>query len=110
MSLLDIALKEAAITSLEIQLAQVQDRDLNWIKLHIKRAKHALRPGSQSDGGLGFGLVKAAYAIAKHTKLAAADDASINVKLHSKDIINSAYNTASVAKKMARLMQCSGAE
>lgn len=103
MGLLDTAMKEAAIASLEIQLARVQDRDLNWIKLHIKRARHALQVRPEQDGGLGFGLVKAAYAIAKHTKLASADDASINVKLHSKDIINSAYNTASIAKKMSRL-------
>jgi hypothetical protein len=103
MGLLDTAMKEAAVAVLEIQLARVNDRDLTWIKLHIKRARHALQVRSEQEGGLGFGLVKASYAIAKHTKLASADDASINVKLHSKDIINSAYNTASIAKKMSRL-------
>ncbi|EPJ46775.1 MAG: hypothetical protein OFPII_18660 [Osedax symbiont Rs1] len=101
--LLPIAIKEAAIASLYIKLARIHDQDLNWIKSHIKQAQYALKANPAEEGGQGYGLIKAAYAIARETKLAAANQASINVKLQSKAIIMSAYNTAAVAKKMARI-------
>ncbi len=103
MGLLQVATKEAAIATLYIKLSRIHDQDLHWIKLNIKKAQHALKSTSGEEGGLGYGLIKATYDIAKETKLAASDEASINVKLHSKAIIMSAYNTAGIAKKMERI-------
>lgn len=98
------ALKEASIVTLHIQLSKIQDQDLAWIKRHIAQTNHALKPKGKGEGGLGYGLIQATYDIAKETRAATmSPDASINVKLHSKQIIMSAFNVASVARKMARL-------
>ena len=101
MSLLDTALKEAKIVHLHIKLAQSQEQDLAWIKLHIRRSKHAL-DGSQSEqGGLGYGVIKASLLVAEHMKLAtSASDASINIKLHSERIILGVNNTVRIARQM----------
>ncbi|EPJ50779.1 MAG: hypothetical protein OFPI_19330 [Osedax symbiont Rs2] len=101
MGLLQVALNETAIATLYIKLAQTQATDLAWIKLHISRAKHALDGAQYGDGGLGYGVVKAARGITKHILLAAnSPDASVNVKLHSQRIVVGANNTAAVATQM----------
>ncbi|OUS35692.1 hypothetical protein A9R01_06705 ['Osedax' symbiont bacterium Rs2_46_30_T18] len=101
MGLLQVALNETAIATLYIKLSQTQSTDLAWIKLHVSRAKHALDGAQYGDGGLGYGVVKAARGITKHILLAAnSPDASVNVKLHSQRIIVGANNAAAVAGQM----------
>jgi hypothetical protein len=101
MSLIDTALKEAKIADLYIQIAQSQDQDLAWIKLHINRAKHALEGTKFGDGGLGYGVIKSSSQIAKQMNSAAkASDASVNIKLHTEKIVSAAEHTAAIAKRM----------
>jgi len=101
MSLLETALKEAKIADLYIQIAQSQDQDLGWIKLHTSRVKHALDGSKFGDGGLGYGVIKASKQIAKQMNSAAlASDASVNVKLHTQKIVTGAANAADIATKM----------
>ena len=101
MSLIDTALKEAKIADLYIQIAQSQNQDLAWIKLHINRAKHAIEGAKFGDGGLGYGVIKSSSQIAKQMKSAAlASDASVNIKLHTGKIVNAAEHAAAIGKKM----------
>ncbi|MCJ8340208.1 MAG: hypothetical protein MJK10_17210 [Pseudomonadales bacterium] len=101
MGLLQVALNETAIATLYIKLSQTQATDLAWIKLHVSRAKHALDGAEYGDGGLGYGVIKAAKGITKHVILAAhAPDASVNVKVHSQRIVVGANNAVAVANQM----------
>jgi len=101
MSLIDTALKEAKITDLYIQIAQSQDQDLAWIKLHVNRAKHAIEGTKFGDGGLGYGVIKSSNQIAKQMKSAAqASDASVNMKLRTDKIVSGAEHTAAIGKRM----------
>jgi len=101
MSLIDTALKEAKIADLYIQIAQSQDQDLAWIKLHVNRAKHAIEGTKFGDGGLGYGLIKSSSQIAKQMKSAAkASDASVNIKLRTEKIVSGAEHTAAIGKRM----------
>jgi len=101
MSLIDTALKEAKITDLYIQIAQSQDQDLAWIKLHVNRAKHAIEGTKFGDGGLGYGVIKSSSQIAKQMKSAAqASDASVNMKLRTDKIVSGAEHTTAIAKRM----------
>jgi hypothetical protein len=95
-SLIFIAEKEAATAAQHAALGARASTNLDQMKLHAGHVLNALDPSLQPMGpGAGYGLKKAAAAIATHIDLAAkATGASQNVIVHANHISTSAKNTS----------------
>ncbi|MEP6491784.1 MAG: hypothetical protein ABJF01_03855 [bacterium] len=94
--LLPIAVIEAGVAAQHAGLAARQPTNLDYMKTHAGHVINALDPTIVTAGpGKGYGLKKAALAIATHADLAAkAQGASPNVVMHAGHIAMSAKNTA----------------
>jgi hypothetical protein len=94
--LLPTALAEARVAAQHAALAARNPGSLDAMKLHAGHVIHALDPSVVPMGpGAGYGVKKAATAVASHVELAArAEGASQNVTTHATHIATSARNTA----------------
>jgi hypothetical protein len=103
--LLPTALAEARIVAQHAGLAARNTSDLDAMKLHIGHVIHAIDPAEAESGpGAGYGLKKAAAAIAQHIDLAArAQGASENILTHAVHIATAARNTADRADQVLAL-------
>jgi hypothetical protein len=103
--LLPTALAEAGVVVQHAGLAAKNTTDLDAMKLHAGHILHALEPTEGSMGpGAGYGLKKAAAAVATHIDLAArTEGASQNVTTHANHIATSAKNTLKRAEQIGEL-------
>jgi hypothetical protein len=103
--LLPTALAEAAVVAQHAALAAKNSSSLDAMKLHASHVLHAVEPGEGTSGpGSGYGLKKAANAVATHIELAAkAEGASQNVTTHATHIATSARNTITRADQIVAL-------
>jgi hypothetical protein len=103
--LLPTAVAEAAVVAQHAALAAKSSSNLDAMKLHATHVLHAVEPAEGSSGpGSGYGLKKAASAVATHIELAAkADGASQNVATHANHIATSARNTVKRADQIVVL-------
>ena len=105
--LLPAALAEARVVAQHAALAARNSSSLEAMKLHAGHVLHALDPAAASTGpGVGYGLKKAATALATHIELAAkAEGAAASVTTHAVHIAASARNTAWRADRLATIAQ-----
>jgi hypothetical protein len=105
--LLPTATGEARIAAQHAALAARQPQNLDYMKLHAGHVIHALDPTVINMGpGLGYGLRKAAAAVATHVELAVAQPGpSQNVTAHSKHVVIAAKNTIQRADQLLALAQ-----
>ncbi|MBI4520471.1 MAG: hypothetical protein HY701_06515 [Gemmatimonadetes bacterium] len=105
--LLPTALTEARTAAQHAGLANRDPANLNAMKLHAGHVLHALDPSQIEQGpGAGYGLKKAAQAVAQHITLASnAEGASQNVKTHANHVATSANNTVARADKAIELVK-----
>lgn len=103
--LLPTAVAEAAVVAQHAALAAKNTTNLDAMKLHASHVLHAVEPDEGATGpGSGYGLKKAANAVATHIELAAkAEGASQNVATHSNHIATSARNTVKRADQIIAL-------
>lgn len=103
--LLPTALAEARVVIQHAALAARSTRNLEAMKLHAGHVLHALDPAAGATGpGAGYGLKKAAAALATHVELAAkAEGAAPAITTHALHIAASARNTAWRAERLATL-------
>ena len=95
--LLPTAMAEARVAAQHAGLASRAATNLGQMKTHAGHIMHAVDPtaGAATGPGQGYGVKKAATAVAAHVELAArADGAPANVATHSTHIATSARNTA----------------
>ena len=106
-SLLFIAQAEAGVAAQHAALGARASTNLDQMKLHAGHVLNALDPSLQATGpGKGYGLKKAAAAIAMHIDLAAkATGASQNVIVHANHISTSAKNTSTRVDQAIALCQ-----
>jgi NHL repeat len=99
------ATTEAGIAMLHANFAAGNLGDLDAMQLHAGHVLHALDPPEGSRGpGTGFGLVRAAEAVATHIGLAAqAPGASANVRTHAEHIATVAHTVEARAQEAAAL-------
>ncbi len=107
MGLLPTAMAEARIAAQHATLASRQPTNLDYMKTHAGHVIHALDPTVVTAGpGQGYGLRKAANAVATHIELAAsAEGASPQVVGHSKHIATAARNTVARSEHLVALAQ-----
>lgn len=105
--LLPTAIAEANTAAQHAQLAGRQPTNLDYMKTHAAHVLHALDPSLVPMGpGLGYGVKKAAAAVAAHIELAAgAQGATPNIVTHSAHIATSARNTVARADQLIALAQ-----
>jgi hypothetical protein len=95
--LLPTAMAEARVAAQHAGLASRAATNLGQMKTHAGHIMHAVDPtaGAATGPGQGYGVKKAATAVAAHVELAArAEGAPANVATHSVHIATSARNTA----------------
>lgn len=107
MGLLPTAMAEARIAAQHATLATRQPTNLDYIRLHTGHVIHALDPTVVTAGpGQGYGVKKAANAVATHIELAAAaEGASPQVVMHARHVATSARNTVARAEQLLALAQ-----
>lgn len=105
--LLPTTMGEARIAAQHAALAVRQPDNLNYMKTHAGHVIHALDPSVLAAGpGLGYGLKKAAAAVAAHVELAAAaQGASQQITTHARHVAISARNTVARAEQLLALAQ-----
>jgi hypothetical protein len=105
--LLPVALAEARIAAQHAALAARNTSDLDAMKLHAGHVLHAVDPTAAATGpGQGYGVKKAAAAVAAHIELAArAQGASQAVSTHAMHIATSARNTVQRADRVVALVK-----
>ncbi len=93
--LLPIATEEAEHAYFHAREAVKYAHDLNEVILNAQHVLHMVDPSEIERGmGLGYGVKRAAAAVAEHIGFAAeADDATENVKLHAVHVATCANNT-----------------
>lgn len=100
MGLLAAAQAEAEIAAQHAKLAATAP-DLDGIKRHVLHVLHAVDASAERGPGTGYGLVKAAEAVARHIGMAGeSDDASDAVKAHSVHVKTAAENVAAWAQSI----------
>ncbi len=104
------ATTDAGIAMLHANFAAGDLSDLDAMQLHARHVLHALDPESRSDGpGTGFGVIRAARAVATHIEAAAqAPGASENVRTHARQIATIARSVARRAESAAGLARAIG--
>ena len=92
---------------LPVALAARNTSDLDAMKLHAGHVLHAVDPTAAATGpGQGYGVKKAAAAVAAHIELAArAQGASQAVSTHAMHIATSARNTVQRADRVVALVK-----
>ena len=102
--LLATAAGEAAVVASHAGL-MANATDLATMKRHAGHVLHAIDPTVETEGpGLGYGLRKAAEAVAAHITMAgAAGVATQNVRTHSGHVATAARNTVSRADEIVEL-------
>jgi hypothetical protein len=105
--LLPTALAEARIATQHAALAARTPDNLDVMKLHAGHVLHAIDPTAIERGpGLGYGVKKAAGAIAAHIEMAAkATGAPAAVAQHAVHVATSAKNTVTRADRIAALVR-----
>jgi hypothetical protein len=105
--LLPVALAEARIAAQHAALAARNTSNLEAMKQHAGHVLHAVDPSAVASGpGQGYGVKKAAAAVAAHIELAArAEGASQAVSTHAMHIATSARNTVQRAEKITALVK-----
>ena len=107
--LLAVALADARVAAQHATLAGRTPTNLDALKLHAGHIIHALEPAEGASGpGSGYGVKKAALAVATHIEMAArSQGASAHLTQHAPHIATSARNTVarvdnilSLAKRM----------
>src|SRR5262245_14922108 len=103
--LLPTAIAEAQVVVQHAGLAAKSSGNLDAMKQHATHIIHAIDPAEAAEGpGPGYGLRKAAAAVATHIELAAkAEGAVPNVTTHSTHIAASAKNTVTRAEQILAL-------
>jgi hypothetical protein len=106
MGLLPVAFAEARTAAQHAGLAG-KAANLDGMKLHAGHVINAMDPTIVTAGpGLGYGMKKAALAVANHIELAAkAAGASQNVIMHAEHIATAARNAAAKADQIIALSQ-----
>ena len=106
MGLLPVAFAEARTAAQHAGLAG-KAANLDGMKLHAGHVINAMDPTIVTAGpGLGYGMKKAALAVATHIELAAkAPGASQNVIMHAEHIATAARNAAAKADQIVALAQ-----
>ncbi|MEX0893056.1 MAG: DUF4168 domain-containing protein [Gemmatimonadota bacterium] len=104
--LLAAALAEATVAAEHAKLAAATD-DLAAMRTHAGHVAHALEPAEDGRGpGAGFGVARAAAAIATHTELAAQhESASEHVRSHAVHVVTAANATAERAARALALVR-----
>ncbi len=99
------ALAEAQVVVQHAALAAKASNNLDGMKTHAAHIIHAIEPTDDSKGpGAGYGLKKAAAAVATHIELAAkADGAAASITTHTPHIAASAKNTVTRAEQILAL-------
>jgi hypothetical protein len=105
--LLPTALGEARVAQQHAALAARQPTNLEYMKTHAGHVINAIDPTVVATGpGLGYGLRRAALAVAEHIGMAAAaEGATAAQKLHAGHVANCANNTAKRAEDLLALAQ-----
>jgi hypothetical protein len=105
--LLPVAMGEARVAQQHAQLAARQPANLEYMKTHAGHVLNALDPTVMATGpGLGYGLRRAATAVAEHIQLAAsAETATPAHKLHAPHVAICAQNTVKRADDLIALGQ-----
>jgi hypothetical protein len=105
--LLPVALAEARIAAQHAALAARNTGNLESMKQHAGHVLHAVDPTAAASGpGQGYGVKKAATAVAAHIELAArAQGASQAVSTHAMHIATSARNTVKRADQVIALVK-----
>jgi hypothetical protein len=105
--LLPVALAEARVAAQHAALAARNTSNLEALKLHAGHVLHAVDPTAAASGpGQGYGVKKAAAAVAAHIELAArAQGASQAVSTHAMHIATSARNTVQRADRVTALVK-----
>ncbi len=105
--LLPTALGEARVAQQHASLAARQPTNLEYMKTHAGHVINAIDPTVVAAGpGLGYGLRRAALAVAEHIGMAAAaEGATAAQKLHAGHVSNCANNTAKRAEELLALAQ-----
>lgn len=106
MGLLPVAFAEARTAAQHAGLAG-KAANLDGMKLHAGHVINAMDPSIVTAGpGLGYGMKKAALAVANHIELAAkAPGASQNVIMHAEHVATAARNAAAKADQVIALAQ-----
>lgn len=88
------ALRESLVAAAHASYTADAIDDLGDMQLHVGHVLHAIDPTEEPFGpGLGYGLIKAAQNVIESMTLAVeGGDASRNLKLHAKHIIESSQN------------------
>jgi hypothetical protein len=105
--LLPVALAEARVAAQHAALAARNTSNLDAMKQHAGHVLHAVDPTAAASGpGQGYGVKKAAAAVATHIELAArAPGASQAVSTHAMHIATAARNTVQRADKISALVK-----
>ena len=104
--LLPTALAEARTAAQHAALAARNTSNLDAMKQHAGHVLHAVDPGAGTSGpSQGYGVKKAAMAVAAHIELAArAPGAAAGVTTHAPHVATSARNTVQRADRIAALV------
>jgi len=105
--LLALAMGEAEVVALHVELAGMALGDLASMKLHMTHVLHALDPTLVLTGpGRGYGLRAAAIEVARHIDMAGSTEgASDNVRFHAVHVATTARNAAERADQILGLAQ-----
>lgn len=105
MGLLPVAMAEAAVALQHAQLASRQPGNLAYMKTHAGHVIHAIDPTVVTSGpGKGYGLRKAAAAVAQHLDLAAAAQGATPMQIaHAGHAATSARNVEARATQILEL-------
>jgi hypothetical protein len=105
--LLPVALAEARLAAQHAALGARNTSNLESMKQHAAHVLHAVAPTTVEKGpGQGYGVKKAAAAVASHIELAArAQGASQAVSTHAMHIATAARNTVQRADKVIALVK-----
>jgi hypothetical protein len=105
--LLPIARAEAEIAAQHAALAARSPTNLDAMKLHAGHVLHAIDPNLVTSGpGKGYGLKKAANAVATHIEMAAAaEGASAGVRTHATHVAAASRSVAARADQIITLAQ-----
>lgn len=105
--LLPIARAEAEIAAQHAALAARSPTNLDAMKLHAGHVIHSIDPTLITSGpGRGYGLKKAATAVAAHIRLAAAAEGATNgVRTHAEHIATASLSVVSRADQIIVLAQ-----
>ncbi len=105
--LLEIAKTEAGIAAQHAGFAARTPTNLESMKRHAAHVLHAIDPTLEAMGpGKGYGVKKAATAVAVHIEMAAkVETAPAGVKTHAEHVATAARSTVSRAEEVASLAQ-----